>query len=101
MAELVDALDSKSSGGNIVGVRVPPPVPRVKSDWIFLSLFFYACSRFSFLRQRLDGYRLLAGSFRLFLNNYILLLFILFREGFNIRLHFASFCGCVMSFLFL
>ena len=27
MAELVDALDSKSSGSDIVWVRVPPPAP--------------------------------------------------------------------------
>ena len=27
MAELVDALDSKSNDGNIVGVQVPPPAP--------------------------------------------------------------------------
>jgi len=24
-----------------VGVRVPPPVPKEKSDWNFQSLFFY------------------------------------------------------------
>lgn len=27
MAELVDAVDSKSTGGNIMGVQVPLPVP--------------------------------------------------------------------------
>ena len=32
MAELVDALDSKSSSGNRVGVRFPLPVPRSFCD---------------------------------------------------------------------
>ena len=29
MAELADALDSKSSDGDIVWVRAPPPVPSI------------------------------------------------------------------------
>ena len=29
MAELVDAVDSKSTGGDIVGVQVPLPVPLI------------------------------------------------------------------------
>ena len=60
MAELVDALDSKSSVSNDVGVRVPPPVPKEKSDWNFQSLFFCARLLLSYYRHLGDGLRSLA-----------------------------------------
>ena len=64
MAELVDALDSKSSVSNNVGVQVPPPVQKEKSDWNFQSLFFYARLRFSSLRPLVNALRPLADTFR-------------------------------------
>lgn len=42
VAELVDAPDSKSGDGDIVWVRVPPPVP-LKSDDITFQLFNIIC----------------------------------------------------------
>ena len=40
VVELVDALDSKSSEGNLVRVRFPPSVPKLKFEktWAFLIL---------------------------------------------------------------
>src|SRR5512139_2009158 len=34
MAESVDAADSKSAGGNTVGVRVPLPAPRINIEQV-------------------------------------------------------------------
>jgi hypothetical protein len=38
VAELVDALDSKSSGSNVVGVRVPPRAQKIST----MLRFFFA-----------------------------------------------------------
>ena len=40
VVKLVDALDSKSSEGNLVRVRVPPPAP-VKSESDMVRFFYF------------------------------------------------------------
>ena len=62
MAELVDALDSKSSGSNIVWVRVPPQAPEGNLSELFKSLDFNTkkyqfqkeVGTFFMLKERID-----------------------------------------------
>ena len=43
---MVHAVDSKSTGGNTLGVRVPPPAPDSKARFTVLFLFFVANTEF-------------------------------------------------------
>ena len=43
---MVHAVDSKSTGGNTLGVRVPPPAPDSKARFTVLFLFFVAKAAF-------------------------------------------------------
>ena len=44
MAELVDALDSKSSDSNVVRVRFPPSVQMIAGGCFYSSLFYFSGS---------------------------------------------------------
>lgn len=48
VAELVDALDSKSSEGNFMGVRFPPPAPSKLRAYQLVGFFYvYLCEYFT------------------------------------------------------
>ena len=59
--ELVDVTDSKSVGGNIVWVRVPPPAPRCRGRHIVRGDFFTKVTSHSFCRDSFPNRTRCAG----------------------------------------